>query len=299
MNGTRLLMSLLLLALPAAALPAVRRTRRPKAWSFVLALSLGAGFILVEASLIHAALPLGFTMLGLDEFAEACRALGGHLFGGAPPFNALAGLTAAMVGVGAMRGAVQAVRANLDLRSGMSSGPSAVISGHRAVLLPLRQRLALALPDGQVLLSRSLLEILDHEELDAVMRHEVAHLEHHHVRFLLLGATVNAGLWFLPWRSRATTALRLALERWADESASARSGETRTHVRSALRKLASMAPSALAGYRISALEVSDESLPRREWGWPTAVSATVPLVVGLGVTLVIHLRQVIAVAGGG
>lgn len=300
MNGVRLVLSLLLVALPAAALPAVRGTRRPRAWATVLAVSLGAGFVLVEASLIHASLPLIFETLGMPHLAEACRALGGHLFGGTPAFSAFAGMAALLIGANAIRGVVRSIRANSELRRGAASGVATAVGSQRAVFVPLGRRWAVAVPGGspQVLLSPSLVGNLEQQELDAVVRHEMAHLQHHHVRFLLLGTAVNEGLRFLPWSRRAATSLRLALERWADESASARSVDDRAQVRSALHKLASIAPSTLAGYRLTALE--DDRAPassHHEWGWPTAASAAIPLVLGLTLTLVFHLLQVIAVAG--
>lgn len=300
MNGARLLLSLLLVGLPAVALPAVRTTRRPRAWAIVLAVSLGAGFVLVEVSLIHAALPLAFTLVGLDQLAEACRTLGGHLFGGAIQFNAFAGVLAILVGLGAVRGVVQNVRTNNELRRGSRGGVSTPIAGHRAVVLPLRQNWAVAVPGGKprVLLSPGLVNALEHRELHALVRHEIAHLRHHHVRYLLIGTVAIEGLWFMPWRSRAASALRLALERWADESASATSQEDRTHVVAALHKLASLAPSATADYRIEALENGTDG-NHREWGWPTVASATVPLAMALAVTFIMHLQEVIRVAGNG
>lgn len=298
MNGVRLVLSLLLVALPAMALPAVRRTRRPQAWAVVLALSLGAGFVLFEAALIHAGLPLGFTLLGLHELAAACRAMGGHLFGDPAPFSAVSGFLAAVIGTQGVRGATMTIRANSKLRRSAARGHPTPVAGQLAVFLPLRNRWAVAIPGGgpHIVLSSALVDTLERRELDAVVHHEMAHLEHHHVRFLLLGAAVTSGLWFLPWTRRAREALHLALERWADETASARSREARAHVRSALNKLASLAPSRLAGDRVRALEANAIVSP--EWGWPTVASATVPLAVALAVTLVIHLSQVIALAGG-
>lgn len=266
----------------------------------VLAVSLGAGFVLVEASLIHSSLPLAFEIVGLDRLASACRALGGHLFGGAPIFSALAGGLALAIGVNALRGVVHSLRANSELQKGAAGGVVATIGEQTAVFLPLRRSLAVAVPGGspRVLLSTALAGTLESSELDAVVRHEIAHLQYHHVRFLLLGKAVSQGLPFLPWSGRAFTSLRLALERWADESAAARSIEDRAHVRSALRKLASIAPSLLASDRLAALaEDRAHAAIQHEWSWTTAVSAAIPLVLGL--TLVFHLVQVVGVAGWG
>lgn len=301
MNGARLALSLLLVALPAIALPAVRRSGRPETWALIIAVSLGAGFVLVEASLIHAALPLVFTTLGLESLAEACRKLGGHLFGDPVPFSAFAGLMALAVAAQAGRGVSTVVRANSELRRNAAGQKTTPIAGSPTAFLPMRHRWAVAIPGGMppVVLSSTLVGTLEVQELDAVVRHEMAHLEHHHVRFLLLGTAVTSGLWFLPWSRRANDSLRLALERWADELVSARSRDERAHVRSAVAKLASLAPSAFASYRIQALEHPWGSTPRREWAWSTALSATVPLALALGVTLVLHLSQVMSIAGGG
>ena len=299
MNGARLVLSLFLVALPAILLPVVRRTQRPRVWAVILSASMGAGFVLVELSLIHAALPLGLTLLGLDRLAAACRSLGGHLFGDPVAFGASAGLLAVVIAVSAFRGVLRSLRVTSELRRGVSGGSVTAVGGQIAAYLPLGQRWAVAVPGGSppVLLSSSLPKELEYSELTAVVNHEMAHLRHHHVRFLLLGTAVSEGLRFLPWSRRSMTALRLALELWADESASARSSEARDAVRSALRKLISISPSALASARLSALEGAGAGGTRRhEWEWATAVSATVPLVIALAVTLVMHLAQVIQIA---
>lgn len=299
MNGARLLVSVALIGFPALVLPLVRSSRHPREWARVLALSLGSGFVLVEASLIHAALPLILDSVGLRELAEACRTMGGHLFGGAPWFEATAVVVAVTVGVQAGRGIGRTVRTNSMLRRGTRTGIARVIADHQTVLMPLQQRWAVALPGAtpKVLISPSLVGALEPLELDAVVRHEAAHLTHHHARFLLLGTAVTEGLWFVPWRRRSATALGLALERWADEAASG-STEDRTLVRSAIRKLASFAPSAFARDRIAALG-PEAQVGHGDWGWATAASATAPLALALMVTLILHLAHLITMGGAG
>lgn len=300
MNGVRLLVSLALVGVPALVLPAVRSTRHPRKWAGILAISLGSGFVLFEASLIHATLPLALAAIGLRQLAEACRTMGGHLFGGAPWFEATAGLTAAVVGIRAVRAVARTVRTNTVLRRGLSGGAATVIADHQAVVMPLKKPWAVALPGARphVLLSVSLVDALEPPELDAVVCHELAHLTHHHARFLLLATAVHEGLWFLPWRRRSAVAFRLALERWADESASASGSEARARVRSAVRKLASLVPSVLAHDRIAALGPRARA-HRPEWGWATAASATAPLAIGLAATLILHLIHLLAMGGTG
>lgn len=299
MNGARLVMSLLLVGFPALVLPVVRRAAKPKWWAIVLTASLGAGFVLVEASLIHAALPAAFSLLSMDELAAACRALGGHLFGATPAFAGLAAIVATSSGVKAALGGVQTMRMHASLRHGAAHASRTAIGGHVTALVPLTNHWAMALPgpSPQILVSDTLVATLQVPELDAVVRHEAAHLRHHHLRFLLLGTVVGSGLWFLPWTRRATRALNLALERWADEEATSGSTEGREHVRSALRKLSQLTPSALAGDRISALEtVAGDGEGATTSSWPAAASVVVPLALALALTLVHHLLQVIEVA---
>jgi len=300
-NGVRLGLSLMLIVFPALVLPMVRRTRHPGAWAVVTVFTIGTGFVLLEAGLIHAALPLVFSLLGADELAAACRRLGGHLFGASPAFGAVAGLLSSTVAVRTVIAINATVRANARLREGAVHGIQTAVAGHSAVLLPMRDRIAVAIPGSSpsILLSESLVTDLRFVELIAVVRHEMAHLRRHHQRFLLVGTGVGYGLWFIPWVPRAITALRLALERWADEESAAGPSE-RKHVQSALHKLGT-AMSPLIHDRLRALDP-----PRAEttvapvWGWSVSVSAIVPLGLALAATLVLHLTEVIqtaAVAG--
>ncbi len=163
----------------------------------------------------------------------------------------------------------------------------------------MRKSWAVAIPGGppKIALSSDLITTLKTRELAAVMEHEIAHLRHHHVRYLLLGTAVRWGLWFVPWTAKGYEALRLALERWADELASASSGEARKHVRSAIRKLASIAPSTLARQRLAALDATSEASGPGAWVWPTAASATLPITIAMLATFVVHLSRVLTIAG--
>ncbi|MGA7272235.1 MAG: hypothetical protein WB239_14280 [Acidimicrobiia bacterium] len=296
MNGARLFLSLLVVSFPAAALTLVRRTGRPKEWAVVDAICLGAGFVLLEASLIHASLPLVFTLLGQDELAAACKALGGHLFGAAPAFGAAAGSLAILIAVRTVTVVVWTVRNQVEVRRSAAMVANVPIAGQRTALLPLPGHSALAVPGANplVLLSADLVHLLGRRELTAVVRHEAAHLHHHHVRFLLLGAGVASGLWFLPWMPRCMDSLRLGLERWADEEASQGSLQRRRDVRAALAKLAGAGPSRWAHDRIKALEGSGVQTGSAR-GWRTAVSAIVPLALGLAITLGLHFVQLMHV----
>jgi hypothetical protein len=95
---------------------------------------------------------------------------------------------------------------------------------------------------AQVVVSDGLLAGLDPEEAEAVLRHERAHLRHRHHDALALAGDVEARLgWFPPARASAA-ALRLAVERWADEDAGATSASARPAVRTALLKTVGLVP---------------------------------------------------------
>lgn len=297
MNGVRLVLALTLVTLPALALPLIRRGRRPGAWAVVTVFSIGAGFVILMAGMIHAALPLVFALVGADGLAAACRRLGGHLFGASPVFGAGAGLLALTMAVRAMIGVSASVQVNARLRKGAVQGIPTAIAGHKAVFLPIRERIAVAIPGPSplVLLSQSLVEDLRKAELIAVVRHEMAHLRRHHQRFLLVGIGVGYGLWFIPWVPRAITALRLALERWADED-SATSPWERKHVRSALHKLGNATSDPIHD-RLKALDpLRPPTMSSPMMGWSIAMSAVVPLGLALAATLVLHLTRVMQAA---
>lgn len=302
MNAARLFVSLMLVSIPALALPVARRTDHPKPWALVTALCLGSGFVLIEVSLIHASLPVVFTMMGLRRLAEACRSLGGHLFGAAPPFGVFSGLLAVLIAGQAVRGARAVARTHRALRAGTSLAATMTVGTESASLLPLRNGWAVAVPGPtpQVILSTNLLASLGSQEISAVVDHEMAHLRHHHARFLLLGSAVGSGLGFLPWMRRGARTLQLLLEEWADLEATSDSPDTLKHIKSALAKLTRFAPSALANFRLKALERIEAGREddRRMWGWSTVASGVVPLAMAMAITLVVHLVRVFQVAAG-
>jgi Peptidase family M48 len=85
--------------------------------------------------------------------------------------------------------------------------------------------------------TNGLIAALSDDELAAVFRHEVAHLQHRHQRYLLLARAVERSLGLLPLVRRATAALRCAVERWADEEAAGGDATGRAHVRAALLRV--------------------------------------------------------------
>jgi hypothetical protein len=123
-------------------------------------------------------------------------------------------------------------------------GRHRVVDGVDVVTLPCAERVAYAVPGrpAQVVVSDGLLAGLDPEEAEAVVRHERAHLRHRHHAALALAGDVEARLgWFPPARTSAA-ALRLAVERWADEDAGAAAASARPAVRTAQLKTVGLMP---------------------------------------------------------
>lgn len=301
MNGARLLVSLLLLAVPALVHPLVPRARYPARWAVLIALLLGGGFVLLELSLVHASLPLVFELLGLPAMAAACRSLGGHLLGAPPVFSAFTGMLALGISLGALRSAHRVADAQRRLlRCSEAVGSSLTIGGIEVVSVPVTDATALAVPGSPptVMVSQGLISSLGAHQLAAVVRHEQAHLRRRHAPLVLLGAAVSGGLAFLPWMRVSERSLRLALERWADDEAAVGGEDYRRQVAAALRKVVELAVGAteLLEARLHPGGLSGGAAGVEVWGWRSVVAGVLPLVVGLAVTLVIHLADVARVA---
>jgi hypothetical protein len=95
------------------------------------------------------------------------------------------------------------------------------------LVLPDEDRYAYAVPGwpGRIVTSAGLLRDLDPAQRRAVLAHEQAHLDAHHELHLIVAkfaSVANPLLFTLP------AAVRLACERWADDSAAAAVGDRRT-----------------------------------------------------------------------
>lgn len=111
----------------------------------------------------------------------------------------------------------------------------------------------------QVVITQGLLDTLTPQQVDAVVAHEHAHLRLGHPRLLLAAAAARLGLrWWLPAR-RSHAALRVAVERWADDEAAAEPAR-RQHLRAALVTLAAVD----LGGAAAAFSLADATLERIE-----------------------------------
>lgn len=231
-----------LVALPGALRPVARRLP-PGEWARLCGWLLAAGGAVVELASVLYASPTVLRAAGVPVLASVCEKMLGPLV----PGGATAGWTAAAaavtmpilaaVGVRRARASQRVLRVEPWLGSHHSFG------GREVVVLPTDQPLALSVdgPQQQVIVSDGLTARLTPAELDAVLRHEMAHLAHHHQRLLVLAAALDHGLAFFAPVRLSTRALRAALERWADEDAAAGARGGRTAVRRALLELTTMA----------------------------------------------------------
>ena len=232
-----LLSGLGLLGLPACARPLGRRLP-PAEWTRACAGLLAAGAIVVEASLVIQAAPTMLRLAGLEDIADLCE----HVAPGGPPVGIAAATAAGGIALLAGCSALRVRRRYRTARVEPEIGWHGDLGGHRLVVLPSEELVAFSTAGrpGQVVMSRGLITALSDDELAAVVRHEVAHVHHRHQRYLLLARVVERSLGLLPMVRRGVTALRCAVERWADEAAAGPRSSGRASVHAALLRVAEL-----------------------------------------------------------
>lgn len=301
MNGARIAFALVLLVTPVFLSRFVVDSDRPRDWSLGLAGLLVSGFVLFETSLIHSGLPVIFEAVGATSMAEACRRLGGHLFGASPAYGGAALVVAGVIAIGSVRGVLAKAKISRTLITARSIGSSSRFEGFDVISLPIQKPVAMAVPDPSgpfVVVSQPATSCLDESELSVVLSHEASHLRHHHARFLILAAAIRGGLGFVPGVRRSVAALIAGLERWADADAADGSPDRWQAIQTADDKLAG---SGSHHYELrwragSAMPTGSD--PLGVWGWKTVVSGAMPLALALMGTLAVHLNEVIKAASG-
>ena len=238
MSSLVFVVSVVAILLPAALTPQLRRLESKHSAVIVAAL-LALGVTLLEIALVLTALPTLLRTLRLGALAELCEQLLGH----SSPANVVIGWAAAglatFFGIIILRSLRQARTTQRRLRVEAWVGDHEHRGAYELVVLPAVEPFAFSLPGrpAQVVVSSALVSSLDDAELEAVVRHERAHLELHHGRLLLLGAIVRSTLGWIPIVRASAHLLISSLERWADE-ASVASPEDRKALHGALRNVA-------------------------------------------------------------
>lgn len=284
-----------LTALPVAAYAWGRRLV-PRRWAHLVILSIASGAVLVEAALLLCAAPNVAAVFGLDTTGVIGTT---HLFPGGTVAGWFSTVLAAGGLVSAAVAGTRSTRLHRTVRRTALAAP-----GHRSETYPDVYVLDHADPTafavsgagGAIFVSAALLDGLGPEEAAAVIRHERAHLRHHHDRYLVVASALRGCLGRLPWIPASLSVLDLALERWADEDAAAHPG-TREAVRAAILRLtAPTAAEGLAGFTtVERVAERVKALDR-----PAPVPAPLPLAVLYFAVLVLvipDLASMVAWAG--
>lgn len=236
-----------LVALPGA-LDRFGRRLRPWEWGWLSTIGLGGGLVLLEAVLLLRAAPTLLRAGGVVWLATACERVLQPLVAGGPVVGWAAALGAVALPASAAVHWRRGRRLRARLAGDLWLGERRVIGGHPVVVLPIARPMALSFEHHgapSIIVSDGLLRVLDDAQVEAVVRHEAAHLRHAHQRLLTVAAVAEGVLGWLPPVARTAGAVRLAVERWADEEAAASAAGGRHAVRDSLLVLADVDP--LAG----------------------------------------------------
>jgi Zn-dependent protease with chaperone function len=247
---------------------------RPDEWRRLNRVAIRLGFAMVAVGLVAAALPVVLDAVGVEAVTELCR----HLLGPAAPGGAIVG--GASLTLSVVLAAVACLAHQRSRRVQRSARIEGWLGEHTnlrdatLVVLPTDAVVAYATPGrpAQVVISQGLARALSSDELDAVVRHELAHLRNGHHRDLVLAGVVDATLGWMPGLRASTAAFRLSLERSADEVAADRPGARDATRRALLKTTETMfgpVPAFMAAFtllaRLDALETAapDPSLRQR------------------------------------
>lgn len=225
----------------------IGRRLAPKEWTWLCAVALGGGLVLLELGLAARAAPPALRAAGVASLASACERLLGPLLPGGPVASWAAAAAALALPALAAAEYRRGRRVRRRLAADLWLGERRIVAGYEVVVLPVARPFALSFDHHHgrtIVASDGLLAGLAPAHSEAVVRHEVAHLRHRHQRLLILISVVDRTLGWLPGVPRSVAALHLAVERWADEDAARPSSAARLAVRDSLLALAGAAPAA-------------------------------------------------------
>lgn len=242
-------------------------------WTLLCVFSLGTGLVLVETGL----LAFAATSLVANDHrgcSSDCVAMMARLAPGGILLGWAALLVAGGVAILAIRTIMQIRRTRAITRVEAFVGDHSKLGRHELIVLSTPQPVALCVKGdpGQVLISEGLLSSLEDAEITAILQHERAHLDYSHHRYLLLASSVEGAFAKFSLVRRSADALRLGVERWADEIAASNLPDGRVHVRSALLRTAGIRiDPALAGFSeadtiVERLKALGEPLPDPSFG---------------------------------
>ena len=208
------------------------------------ALALGFGAIAVTAGLAASAV----LVPALLAMGNSPRWYGTHLVPGGAAASLLSAAALGVVGARTICFWRRLRRARRAVRVEGWLGRHEHCGDHDVVFVPAPEPVAYSVHGerGQVVVTDGLASALSAEALSLVIAHERAHLRRRHGRYLALAALVEAIGGGIGPVSRASLALRLAVERAADEEAAGADLRDRLRLASALRRLAMTSPAGRA-----------------------------------------------------
>jgi Zn-dependent protease with chaperone function len=277
------LLGFVLIVLPGVSGPPLRLPASE--WARVAAAALLLGFVAFEIGLVLLAMPTMLRALHAVGLAEVCESVAGPVTPGGDVIGWFAFVLAALVAVRASSAWRRARRSTCVAEAEPWLGRHEDRGDFELVVLPTPELVAVSVPAAQpqVLISDGLVERLETEQLEAVIRHEAMHHRFRHWQFSLLATSIERSLRPLPGVVRSTRALRNALEEWADEGAAGDTVAGRAVVRDAIVAVAGPvdgAPESAVGNRARRL---DRGPSGRTFALRILVHAPVLL---LGMTLV-------------
>ncbi len=301
MNSLRLAFAVSLLVLPSVTRRWAITSIRPATWARFVLMSLVAGATLLAVGLAHEALPLMLALAGPADLAAVCLRIGGHVIARLPFGGWLSVALLAALLAGSVRGVVRARSRWGDMHAEPTLGLHSPLGDNEMVILDTRQHLAVSIPGspGQVLVSQSVLNELNPDQFDGLVRHEEAHLNLHHSRFLLAGAALDGAFGAVGPIHSGVATLRLSLERWADEVAIGSSDIRRIALHGALVDLAKKADRDENGHDHSLVEPRVAALntrpgrPPRLWPWAIGAISIGVLLASLTGTLGFHVIKLL------
>ena len=233
-------LGLWLVSLPRWLSPLGRRLQPSERVRFsVIGLVLGA--LVTEVALVMLAVPTALSAFGINALAAACRRALGDLAPGGLQIGWSAAALAVLLPLLAWRGCVRARAASHETRVEPGLGTHHLFEEAELVQLPTDAVLAYSLdgPRPQIVVSDGLVALLSGDELDLLVRHELAHIHGHHGLVLRILAAVDAAVPAGRW---VTQPVRVALERCADEVAARGAPDRRAALLDALLRVAASEP---------------------------------------------------------
>ena len=211
-------------------------------------LALAGGLVLVVSGLVSMVAPTLLEDVGAHHLVGICRRVLHDVLSLGHPGGFAALLTLVVISarmLSAMR-RTRAAQSAILLEPWI--GRQRRMGDYRLVVIDTPVPIAAAARD-QIVVSSSLEDILDSEQLDVLLRHEVAHVRGQHHRHLTAAAALDSVFGWLRPIGASLAALRLGLERWADEEAVGTDPRMREVMSAALSTVATTQPApGLAGF---------------------------------------------------